>query len=368
MEDIGTGGTADPVGETADPAESMEQFLDEDAKDDGNDKDHEGWRNKMLRNRTLMTVAVILLFIAIIGLIIGITARQSETIKSFSETTGHDFMLRAKIVVHPEYGGDLDPSGTVTLSFDTEDHFLLTTQVKGLEEACELCSVRVYSRQSCFDTTGPPFWNHHLVKNNPWDRVHYNSYDSVAHSAVSTYTGHEPQQMEGHIVVIDNSLGQHIACGVLEKDTAPRRVHTLYAEVANLPTYTMTQIAGIAKVQFFADDTFIFGFIFEGLPHLCSRCQLSIQEGTSCEAPLIGSHYFDQKQLERDPWVVARGAYYNADAQGNGQRSFFLYNGHGYSENKNHAVVLKAPDGTRIACGILGTKRIIPHLGQNVVQ
>ena len=362
----GAGAAPTTQASTTDP--TVERFADDDLKG-ANEKEHAGFRQKMLRTQTLVTMMVMILFVSSIGLIIGLATSKSETVASFSAATGHDFMLKANIMVHPDYTGELDPSGTVSISFDDDDHFLITTQVQGLEEKCEFCSVKVYSGGSCFDAIGPselPFWNNQTVRNNPWEHVHYNSVGGTTHSAVATNTGHGPEGMEGHVVILDDSQGQHIACGILERDTTPRKVQTLYATLANLPRYTMTQVGGIASLQFFEDDTFIFNFQFQGLPPLCSHCQLSLQDGTTCEPDEIGSHHFDHEELERDPWVAGRGAYYNSDGRGYGHRSFFLYNGHGYSENKGHVLLLKSADGTRIACGVLGTKRITPKMGNTV--
>lgn len=355
------GGSNAPID---DPVQGMESFLDEDATTTS--KEHDGFRQKMMRNRILFGVVILLLLGLMIGVIVALTTGGTQTVNSFESATGHEYMLSAKMMVHPMHGGDLDPSGSVTISFDDDDHFLITTKVEGVEQYCENCKIEVYSKTSCFSETGPPYWHHKMVRNNPWDRVHYHAANFETHSSVASFTGHGPKAMEGRVVVMDDSNGMHIACGILERDTAPRRVRTLHAKIGNLPAYTMTSVNGVASVQFFEDDTFIFNFIIEGLPHLCSHCEISIQEGTSCEPSEIGSHFFDHVELEKDPYAITRGVFYNSDVRGFGQRSFFLYNGYGYEQNQGHAVLLKGPDGSRMACGILGAKRITPNIGQKV--
>jgi hypothetical protein len=139
--------------------------------------------------------------------------------------------------------------------------------------------------------------------------------------------------MEGHVIQLGDSQGQPIACGILESDTSPRRVKTLYATMQNLGTkYNQTQIEGTVLFQFFIntnddEDTSFLTTMdnFQGLPPYCERCPISIQEGMTCGDDGIGSHYFNHSTIERDPWTTDRGAYFKTDSQGTGmKRSFFL--------------------------------------------
>jgi hypothetical protein len=97
---------------------------------------------------------------------------------------------------------------------------------------------------------------------------------------------------------------------------------------------------------------------FQELPPYCEQCPISIQEGMTCGDNGIGSHYINHSTMERDPWTTDCGAYFKTDSQEMGmKRPFFLDIGHGYLETKEYAVLLKGPDHSCIACGILSSKK-----------
>jgi hypothetical protein len=194
-----------------------------------------------------MTGMSIVAVLTVIGLVIGLTPNPNNTeIESQEAITGHAFNLQANLIVDPHYVGILDPSGIITLQFNDDNHFLLTVCAKGLEDVCETCSIRVETSTSC---TGPAIgiglWNPQFHHRDLWDILHHTSRNGITHTAVPTFMGDLPEIMKGHVIRLGDSQGQPIACGILERDTSPRRVKTFYASMQNLGTkYNQSQIEG----------------------------------------------------------------------------------------------------------------------------
>ena len=85
-----------------------------------------------------------------------------------------------------------------------------------------------------------------------------------------------------------------------------------------------------------------------------------IHSGTTCDdASLVGGHYWDEGDdgSNPDPWTAEYGAVYSTNAIGSASGDFTLNSGYGFDENKGHAVVVHAEDGSRIGCGVLGTSK-----------
>merc|ERR550539_2304562 len=84
-----------------------------------------------------------------------------------------------------------------------------------------------------------------------------------------------------------------------------------------------------------------------------------IHSGTTCSnASLVGGHYWDSVNgTNPDPWTPAYGAVYSTTAMGNANGEFTLNSGYGFDENKDHAVVVHASDGSRVGCGVLQTSK-----------
>jgi hypothetical protein len=149
-----------------------------------------------------MTGMSIVAVLTVIGLVIGLTPNHDDTeIKSLETITGHTFNLQANLIVDPHYVGPLDPTGIVTLRFNDDNHFLLTVRAKGLEDVCETCSIHVETSTSCTQPAiGLGLWNAQFHHKDPWDLLHYTSWNGVTHTAVPTFTGDLPEIMEGHVI------------------------------------------------------------------------------------------------------------------------------------------------------------------------
>merc|ERR1712151_126322 len=111
--------------------------------------------------------------------------------------------------------------------------------------------------------------------------------------------------------------------------------------------------SGTVTVAFHDDETFRFSYDVEGLEANCVDCGIHIHMGTSCEThELVEGHGWNSVVVQ-DLWTTAGGATYATDSEGAAEGYFEIYNGYGYEENLNHAVVIHDSTGVRVACGLL---------------
>ena len=84
-----------------------------------------------------------------------------------------------------------------------------------------------------------------------------------------------------------------------------------------------------------------------------------IHTGTTCsDASLVGGHYWDdQGGTVADPWTNDNGSVYTTNSDGKAVGSFTLDSGYGFDDNKGHAFVIHASDGSRVGCGLLETSK-----------
>ncbi len=85
----------------------------------------------------------------------------------------------------------------------------------------------------------------------------------------------------------------------------------------------------------------------------CFVFQYMLSAGTSCEThELVKGHGWNSVVV-KDLWTATGGATYNTDASGSSMGFFNMFNGYGYKENYQHAVLIHGQDGTHMGCGIL---------------
>lgn len=129
--------------------------------------------------------------------------------------------LVAKMGTYPGYDGDLDPNGRVTVTFDEDDVFTFSYQLKGLLANCDSCGIHIHAGTSCE--------THELVKGHGWNTVVVEdlwtaaggaTYDSnlngYAKGFFNLYNGYGYEENEGHAVVIHTQDGARVGCGVLK--------------------------------------------------------------------------------------------------------------------------------------------------------
>jgi len=100
-----------------------------------------------------------------------------------------------------------------------------------------------------------------------------------------------------------------------------------------------------------------FNFRGNGGQENCVDCGVHIHSGTTCDdADQVGGHYWDENKVS-DPWTTDNGSVYKSNPEGMSNATFTINSGYGIGDNVDHAVVVHAQDGTRIACGVLSRFR-----------
>jgi hypothetical protein len=269
--------------------------------------------------------------------------------------------LTALIETPSGYEGDLKSFGTASVRCNPDESFLLAITAEDLGPACTTCKVAIYDGTSC-DAPGSAYFNEDVIDADPWtpwtkNGNYYSTYSDggLSNSAFSFTNGYTCDENEGRVVVLfDETSKEILGCGVLEEE---RKSNVLKAKMGLYPDYEGDlDPRGKVTLAFKSDDTFEFFFRVRGLEEDVDIAGFHIHEGTSCDSPeVVGGHYW-KDDVVRDLWTIQGGSVYSTDSDGKGKGSFNMYNGYGIEENANHAVVIHAKDGSRVACGLLRYK------------
>ena len=128
-----------------------------------------------------------------------------------------------------------------------------------------------------------------------------------------------------------------------------RRSGTLIAKIRKYPGSYAPTPRGRVIVRFQKKNVgLIFSYNVRKLPKNCKNCGVHIHVGKTCKTDAkVGGHYW-REEVYPDPWVPEFGATYNSNAYGRARGYFSVTNGYGYGDNKDHAIVFHAQDGSRI--------------------
>lgn len=102
-----------------------------------------------------------------------------------------------------------------------------------------------------------------------------------------------------------------------------------------------------------AELEFMFHFDLKGLGDGCKDCRIQINEGVSCESPLI--RFWDRTvEGAYNPWRPEYGAVYTSNKDGTAKGSFSMFDGFDYNDHKRRSVVVYDQDSSvKIGCGNL---------------
>ena len=326
-------------------------------------------------------LAILLLLIAAIILIplIGeMGLGSSETVRTMAGEAGQ--VLVANMQPHALYKGNLFPFGKVTLRFDDDKRFLALLRMDGLEDSCVDCHFAVVDGTSCTDPA--LLSNNHLYDpriphgqdQSPFQAAAvYTSVNGVTSSSVTMFTGMDANDYRGHTVTVYDSVGNPLACGVLEHQPSSSVVQKLYADLTALPSYpgnplvvetttTTTPLApnhllnGTVLLQFYADHTFMMSFEMHGLPSKCFACPLRIHEGRRCSQD-TGRVFWNLDLVPGDPYNVRNGVFYHSTYYGFSNHAFILFNGYTFDQTKKRTIVVYDHNNQPIGCGEFATHR-----------
>jgi Cu/Zn superoxide dismutase len=112
-------------------------------------------------------------------------------------------------------------------------------------------------------------------------------------------------------------------------------------------------VSGVVTVGQIDEDTTVLHYELSGLEIISgSQGGLHIHQGTTCEE--AGGHYWDKSSLPDDPWTPMKHNPSTLQRTASGAMS--IITGINLRSNAGRTVVLHDSKGTRIACGVLGSK------------
>jgi len=237
--------------------------------------------------------------------------------------------------------------GTSTIRFNADGSFLFAMDMTGLMN--DSGTAVVTDGTSCEDISETPF-----TQGDTFDGVVnvYNALsEGVSKSAFRFNNGYtRPKNMGKTVLIYDNADGV-IGCGILGREIPNKN---LSANMGMYPNYTGDlSPGGKIKITFHDDDSFKFHYNIKGLEANCVGCGIHVHAGTSCATHEEVKGHGWNSVVVQDLWTATGGATYMTDDMGNANGYFEIYNGFGYEENVNHAVVIHMQDGSRVGCGIL---------------
>ena len=235
---------------------------------------------------------------------------------------------------------------------------MVNFRVDGLEERCKNCMWKIVEGGTCqdanelgdtlfYDQTDPAF-----INSRPYDTTHYDAKGGLSETARVVHIGYGLEETQNRAIVLNDSRGQPLACGILEKHGHPMTHPKLWANLKNLPGHP--EMHGKVRLDFYTDHAFHVGFDFTGAPPNCLMCLISIHVGTSCTEH-TGGVFWNTEKLPWNPWGPVNGAYYASDANGTSidSHGFYFYDGFEYGDHLDHVVIVHDAVGVRIACGEL---------------
>lgn len=209
--------------------------------------------------------------------------------------------LVATMSTYPDYtGASSSVSGKVYAKIDAYGQIDLEYDLEGMEADCTTCEIHIHAGITCdvADEVGGHYW---ITKDDPWGtstQVKSQSDGTAEGNILGIFSGYGYAGNEGHAVVIHDSTGTKIACGVLTAASGGIHIH----------------------------------------------------EGTSCD--MAGGHYWTPAEDE-DVWITTKYSASTSTPAG----SFSFDNGYTLKQNDGHTVVVHAPNGKRISCGVINERK-----------
>jgi len=189
--------------------------------------------------------------------------------------------------------------GTFTVEQGSRGMLYVTHDLK-LNETDTQGGIRIHAGKDCDADAGAAWYGNEVTANNWATTVWKSDSEGQATGEFNTASGYEYADNLGHTVIILNSLGDKIACGIL--DDAPNGFH--------------------------------------------------VHEGSSCATheDVKGHFWKPTATVNVDPWTTS----ISTAGKTTGTATFAdLDDGHSFDEHVGRTVVLHAGDGTRIGCGVL---------------
>merc|ERR1740130_1178252 len=255
---------------------------------------------------------------------------------------------------YPEYAGSISAEGVVVVS-QHGSMLVLTYQVAGLE-ADVSGGMHVHAGTSC-ETTADPGGHYYSVAEDPWDTMYTSDGSGTASGSFHVDAGHSAVQVDGHVIVLHNSEGVKVACGVL--GAVPSTDLGTYADYSGEVDATGFVVVVQEDGACTSDSaTLTLYYMLHGLEggSIGLEGGLHIHEGTDCSTS--GGHYYDSVSYPDDPWSTT---YSTTDTSGAAYGSFVVISGYDLNESADRTIVVHASNGDRVSCGVLEASNMIAY-------
>jgi len=274
--------------------------------------------------------------------------------------------ISSGISYYPDYEGDLNVTGVVTLTGDMTQ--TLKWDLVGLDTACVSgagnsvtngCGIHVHEGLSCdvAADVGGHYYSSDL-NDDPWGDVVYVSDGSGRSSSSTTVsTGLMLWELPGRAFVIHElTSGARIACGLLVAGEMASVVN-----FASYPGYTGNlSVAGTVNIASSGVVSQVLTWDLTGVDTDCTAgagddvangCGIHVHGGSTCDvAADVGGHFYSSN-LGSDPWADIA---YVADNSGASMGAAEVVTGSTLADQVGKAfVVHELTDGGRVACSIV---------------
>jgi len=248
----------------------------------------------------------------------------------------------ALLGAYPGYNG-LAPAGTIVVT-EMAGGIEVRGTLTGLEASAS-GGIHIHSGFSC--ENGADVGGHYYdgLNSDPWTTTYTSDANGVAsvRLPVSGFTLWEDSPVAGRALVIQDSSGMRVGCGLLEFSTGQVVHMGLY------PGYSGTEVVQGTIVTKETTSGIRIAGTLGGLP-ASSTVGFHIHSGFSCDDDAgVGGHYF--QGLPDDPWTTT----FSSDASGAVQISLPMSDFSLFSSMPvmGRTVVVQGPT-TKIGCGLIG--------------
>jgi len=270
------------------------------------------------------------------------------------------------ISYYPDYEGDLNVTGVVTLTGDMTQ--TLKWDLAGLDTACVSgagnsvtngCGIHVHEGLSCdfAADVGGHYYSSDL-NDDPWsDAVYVSDGSGMSSSSTTVITGLLLWELAGRAFVIHElTSGARIACGVLVAGEMASVVN-----FASYPGYTGNlSVAGTVNIASSGVVSQVLTWDLTGVDTDCTAgagddvangCGIHVHAGSTCDvAADVGGHFYSSS-LGSDPWADIA---YVADNSGASMGAAEVVTGTTLADQVGKAfVVHELTGGGRVACSIV---------------
>jgi len=271
--------------------------------------------------------------------------------------------------VYPGYTGPLQVTGTGNaLSYNGEVYVWYDLQ--GLETSVcnstlvpvpNACGIHIHVGKTCDDPSavGGHYYDTTSLDQDPWSPITYTSADGTAKGKTGGINIGKEQNIAGRALVVHDSTGARIACGLLPSSFIVASPHV---EFKPYPGYTGDlRVRGYSGAHLKGSAVMVWWFLSGVEADNCATapvnvsnaCGIHIHEGTTCDdATAVGGHYYDTDNIDADPWSPVT---YSATKSGFARGQTKVDIGKGQNIH-GRALVVHDSTGGRVACGLLPAK------------